>query len=130
LILKLNIPVILGETLREPNHLFPPVFKIIGLVLLLPGLAFAYLFIFQDYAFPFLNYGPPSPKHNEFNRTGHNNLTDEITITLIITGLIFIGFSKLKNESALTNKLRLRALYSAVLVNFVFSIVLIVTNSW
>ena len=96
--------------------LFPSIFKLIGVILLLPGLIFGYLFEFQGYVPSFLRYGT--------NRgwEGADNFTDELVITFIVTGLLFIGFSKIKNESDTTVRLRLNALYWAVLVNCVLVI--------
>lgn len=91
--------------------LFPPVFRIIGLVLALPGLALGYLFEYTNYLVRFLRYG------NDQMANGSDTFTDELVITLVITGLVFIGFSKLKNESETTTKLRLNALYWSVLAN-------------
>jgi hypothetical protein len=101
----------------KSSLLFPAVFRIIGVVLALPGLVLGYLFAFHNYTVPFLGYGTPRPRHAIFNSTGINNLTDEFAITLIIVGLLFIGFSRLKNENKLTIKLRLNALCWAVFVN-------------
>ncbi|WP_162996626.1 hypothetical protein [Mucilaginibacter celer] len=61
---------------------------------------------------------------------GDHNMTDEIATTLLIFGLFFIGLSKLKNENDQTLKLRLSALFWAVLVEGVSeSALLIVFNS-
>jgi len=88
----------------KSNLLFPPVFKIIGFTLAVAGLVLGYIFVYSDLVISFLDYG-------------HGNLTDELGTTLEITGLIFIGFSRLKNESDLTGRLRLNALYWAVLAD-------------
>lgn len=48
---------------------------------------------------------------------GAGTYTDEVYITLSIIGLIFIGFSKLKDESETTGALRLNSLYWSVLIN-------------
>jgi heme/copper-type cytochrome/quinol oxidase subunit 2 len=84
--------------------------------LTLPGLALGYLFACRGYIIPLLNYGPRHSKERYF-WTGAYNLTDELITTLIILGLLFIGFSKLKNENELTQKLRLNGLYWSVLIN-------------
>jgi len=95
----------------KPSLLFPPIFKIIGVMLLIPGLVLWYLYLFRYYEIPFLSYGPNNP----FG--GNNNFTDETFVTLVVVGLLFIGFSKLKNETGATNQLRLKALYWSMLVN-------------
>jgi len=105
------------------KHNFPPVFKIIGLILAIPGFVLGYLFTFFNYLIPFLNYGPLESGKSIFGSTGRNNLTDEIAISFFVTGMIFIGFSRLKNENELTNKLRLNALYWSVLINILIILI-------
>lgn len=97
----------------KPYLLFPSGFKIIGFILLVPGSILAYLFLFQNQVLSFLSTGP----NTGFDGLGGNNLTDESAITFIIIGLLFIAFSRLKNEQGAVHKLRLKALYWAVMVN-------------
>jgi hypothetical protein len=113
----------------KPSLLFPPLFKIIGFILLVPGLVLGYLFTFNNYVLPFLSYGRPRPRHTDFEWTGHNNLTDELVTTLVIIGLLFIGFSKLKNEIGVTKKLRQNALYWAVLADAFMAAVVLITGA-
>ncbi|HEY4324513.1 MAG TPA: hypothetical protein VGN20_11020 [Mucilaginibacter sp.] len=93
----------------KPSLLFPSYFRIIGVILLFPGLILGYIFIFLDQVIAFLDYDS-------------GNLTDEVATTLIVSGLILIGFSRLKNESNETAKLRLVALYWSVLADGVLSL--------
>jgi hypothetical protein len=91
----------------KSNLLFPPFFRIIGLILALAGLALGYIFIFRNLVISFLDY-----------RSG--NFTDEVATTLVVSGLIFIGFSRVKNENGQTILVRLNALYWAVLAEGLF----------
>lgn len=100
----------------KSNLLFPPVFRIIGLVLALPGLMLGYLFEYTNYVIRFLRYG------NDLMSKGSDTFADELAITLVVTGLVFIGFSKLKNESEIISKLRLNALFWSVLANCILVI--------
>ncbi len=95
----------------KSNLLFPPAFRTIGLILALPGLALGYLFEYTDYLERFLRYGM------DHIAKGSDTFADELATTLIVTGLIFIGFSKIKREDKQTVKIRLDALYWTVLVN-------------
>jgi len=96
--------------------LFPRTFKFIGWVLAIPGIALGVLFQANDYILPFLNY--KGGRHRQiYKNAWENNLTDELAITLVVIGMLFIGFAKLKNESKHTGELRLRALYHAFIVS-------------
>jgi hypothetical protein len=95
----------------KPKLLFPQYFRVIGIALLIPGLVLGFYYTFCDYVLPFLSYGRPN-----FVRA-INNFTDEWIVTLIICAEVFIVFSKLKNESRLTHRIRLNALYWAIVIN-------------
>ncbi len=99
----------------KTKFLLPAYFKFIGIVLLVPGLILGCFYAFFGYVMPFLNL---KNGHSLFYKAG-GNLTDEVATTLIIVGCFFIGFSRLKNEERITQKLRLNALYWAMVVNFV-----------
>ncbi|AYL98395.1 hypothetical protein HYN43_025290 [Mucilaginibacter celer] len=109
--------------------LLPRYFKFIGFFLVIPSLVIGVLFEFADYVIPFLNYHG-GRRRGAMAAIGDHNMTDEIATTLLIFGLFFIGLSKLKNENDQTLKLRLSALFWAVLVEGVSeSALLIVFNS-
>ncbi|QEC76800.1 hypothetical protein [Mucilaginibacter ginsenosidivorax] len=109
----------------KPTLLLPHYFKIIGVVMAIPGFILGTLFQFGHYVIPFLSYGPVR-RSGFFLATGHDNFTDEVATTLLIGGLLFIGFSKFKDESAQIYKLRLNALYWAVLVHLFLMMTLII----
>ncbi len=92
-------------------------------MLAVPGFVLGYLFTWHDYVIPFLSYGPLESGKSLFGSTGRNNLTDEIAMSFFVTGMIFIGFSRLKNENEFTNKLRLNALYWSVLINILIILI-------
>ncbi|WP_259071717.1 hypothetical protein HDF24_04810 [Mucilaginibacter sp. X4EP1] len=97
----------------KPYLLFPSGFKIIGFILLVPGFALAYLYFSQNYTLP-----PPTgrPLFGFYPQASYTFI-DESATTFIIIGLLFIAFSRLKNEQGAVHKLRLKALYWAVMVN-------------
>ena len=67
-----------------------------GVILLLPGLACGYFtFVFST----------------------NTNFYDEFAITLLSIGLLFIGFSQLRAEDEATRKIRLNAIYWAILLD-------------
>ncbi len=110
----------------KSSLLLPRYFKVIGIVLAIPGFILGGLFQISHYVIPFLNYNGGG-RHGIFTATGQNNFTDELATTLLIAGLAFIGFSKFKNENYQNGALRLKALYWAVLVNsFLIMLLLII----
>jgi len=56
----------------------------------------------------------------------YENFTNELALTCIVVGLIFIAFGKQNNEDELTAKMRLNALYWAILINYTWYGVFIV----
>jgi hypothetical protein len=97
----------------KPYLLFPPAFKIIGFILLVPGFILAYSYLFQNNAGSAISSRAPLG----FNWPAGNGYTDESATTFLIIGFLLIGFSRLKNELDITHKIRLKALYWAVIVN-------------
>ncbi|TDQ10280.1 hypothetical protein [Pedobacter metabolipauper] len=100
----------------KAKYLFPPYFRIIGILLAIPGLILGYLFIFHGYNIPGFDSGADS--NHMLGKLA--NYTNEIALTLAVIGFLFIAFSKVKREDELTAYLRLNALYWAVLINYLF----------
>ncbi len=96
--------------------LLPGRFKKWGILLLLPSLALGILVRFFDFRFDFLTVSWKSS--NELFENDNINFTDEIALTGIILGLIFIAFSREKNEDEFINRTRLESLQWAVLINY------------
>jgi hypothetical protein len=99
----------------KAHLLFPSFFRPIGFVLFIPGFILGFFFVFYGFIIP--GFGPPIDPHAMLGWL--TNYTNELALALVITGLIFIGFSRLKKEDELTAYIRLSALYWAVLANFV-----------
>ena len=85
-------------------------------MLLVPSLALGILVRFFDFRFDFLTV--PWKVSNELFEDENLNFTDEIALTGIILVLIFIAFSREKNEDEFINRTRLESLQWAVLINY------------
>lgn len=110
----------------KPTLLLPRYFKIIGCLLVIPGVIMGLIFQYKNNHFPY--YDDSLVKSiNIFPSAGLNTFNDEIIITLLVVGLFFIGFSKVKNESDSTIQLRLSALnWSILAYSVALSVFLIV----
>lgn len=100
----------------KSRFLFPYRFKLIGWLLALPGFVLGYLVVYNDYKIP--GFGLQLRATSQLFLPAYENFTNELALTLVVAGLIFIAFSKQKIEDELTAKIRLNALYWAILVNF------------
>jgi hypothetical protein len=100
----------------KPSLLFPPVFRIIGAVLLVPGLILGCIYVSRN-------------QHYLIGGYGSDTFLDEIAATLLVSGLVFINFSKLKNENDQIYTARLSALYWSTLINCAFFIIYFVFDS-
>lgn len=105
--------------------LFPPGFRITGVVLLLVS---AILFIFwQQYGFEF-SFLQTKPIHAARNLSGifeDNNLTNELIGAGFLAGLIFIAFARESLEDERTQMLRLQSLQISHYLNYLLFAVLL-----
>lgn len=112
--------------------LFPHRFKLLGRLLALPGFVLGYLVVYNGYEIP--NFGLKLRETGSLFLPAYENFTNEFALTIVITGLIFIAFSKQKKEDELTANIRLNALYWAILVNYLlyalFLIVVVAINEF
>ncbi len=100
--------------------LLPSRFKLIGLILLIPSLVLGLLFRFRDFTFDFLTL---TRSHSFVNGKNINldeqiNLTDELALTGLIVGLLFIAFARLKQEDEFIHHTRLQSWQWSVLINY------------
>lgn len=100
----------------KSRFLFPYRFKLIGWLLALPGFVLGYLVVYNDYKIP--GFGLQLRATSQLFLPAYENFTNELALTLVVAGLIFIAFSKQKIEDELTANIRLNALYWAILVNY------------
>jgi hypothetical protein len=96
--------------------LLPSRYKSIGIVLLIPSLILGILVRFFDFQFAFLTIKRSLGVNRIF--VDDINLTDELALTGIVLGLIFIAFAREKNEDEFIAHTRLESLKWAVLVNY------------
>ena len=104
----------------KPTLLLPSRFKYIGTVLLIPSLLLGLLFRFRDFSFDFLTLRRSYSlvNGNSLNLDEQINLTDELALTGLIVGLLFIAFSRQKQEDEFIHHTRLQSWQWAVLINY------------
>lgn len=105
----------------DSNYLFPNKFKIIGLLFAIPGAILAVIrfyygikpaifdfkvFAFYSKYFESVIFSPIS-----------NHFSEEITGILLIVGLLFIAFSKDKNEDDIIKNIRYKSLIISIFIN-------------
>ncbi|MFP4664007.1 MAG: hypothetical protein ACLFM1_06225 [Bacteroidales bacterium] len=106
------------------RFLFPYTCKIAGLILLVPGLVLAILNFFFNYEPAWLNWKVFAFADVSFLRGDvyfqvvENNVTNELAGLLMIVSLVFIAFSREKQEDELINKIRLESLLWATYINY------------
>lgn len=103
------------------RYLLPHFFKIIGWILTVPGLIAGYFVLFRQYKI--LGFGP-ADLHKSLSFP-ENTYTDELVLTVVVFGTIFLAFAKEKKEDELTCKIRQNALYWAILINYLICIILL-----
>lgn len=84
----------------------------------LPGFVLGYMVVYQDFEMP--GFAFRIRDKGSFTVPAIENFTNELALTLVILGLMFIAFSKVKNEDEMTGKIRLNALYWAIPVNYLW----------
>lgn len=100
----------------KTRFLFPSKFKYLGYLLAIPGFILGYLVVYRAYEIP--GFVIQMKGKYTLDGRGMENFTNELALTLVIIGLLLISFSKVKREDELTAKIRLNALYWAILVNY------------
>lgn len=114
----------------KTRFLFPAFFRIIGCLMALPGFVLGYFVVYQN--FEMTGFGFRMRATSSIGLPAVENFTNELALTLVIAGLMFIAFSKVKNEDEMTGKIRLNALYWAIPVNYIwyaFFIILTIVNT-
>ncbi|QKJ32132.1 hypothetical protein HQ865_20975 [Mucilaginibacter mali] len=102
----------------KTRFLFPAFFRIIGCLMALPGFVLGYLVVYKNFEMP--GFGLKVREQSTFLQGTFENFTNELALTLVIAGLMFIAFSKVKKEDEMTGKIRLNALYWAIPVNYLW----------
>lgn len=100
--------------------LLPSRFKLIGLLLLIPLLVLGILYRFRDFYFEFLTFKFRTNSGNDKSIFTEDqiNLTDELALTGLIVGLLFIAFARHKQEDEFIHHIRLESWQWAVLISY------------
>lgn len=102
--------------------LLPNRYKLIGILLLIPSLLLGIAVRFNEFKFDFLTVINPLKTSDPLSGTTIN-FTDEVALTGLIIGLLFIAFAREKQEDEYIRSLRLESLQWAVLVNYILLII-------
>jgi hypothetical protein len=102
----------------KPSLLLPNKYKLIGLLLLLPSLLLGIAVRFYDFKADFLTMKNPIKTSDPLSGATIN-FTDEVALTGLIVGLLFIAFAREKQEDEYIRSVRLESLQWAVLVNYI-----------
>lgn len=117
--------MIIKYSIMKSNYLFPNQFKKIGWIVLIIGLALGVLFLISPTDINFFNIkvfaiaGQPIFGKSAIFSIYKNNILNELVGLFIMTGLLFIAFSKEKSEDEFISKIRLESLVWATYVNYV-----------
>ncbi|MFH2143327.1 MAG: hypothetical protein ABIJ97_12960 [Bacteroidota bacterium] len=116
----------------KANYLLPNRFKKIGWVLFIPVAIISLIWTIIPYESNFFNINVFAIINNEILKETEyfifikNNIQDEILGILIIVSLIFIAFSKEKNEDEFILKIRLESLVWATYFNYAILLIAII----
>lgn len=102
----------------KSRFLFPHYFRLIGWLLVVPGFVLGYLVVFQSYEIA--GFVLQLRSKGTLFTPAFENFTNELALTMVIAGLLFVAFARLRHEDELTANLRLNALYWAILVNYIW----------
>ena len=108
------------------GSLFPRKFKFAGYVLIVLGFISGYLYFLggkPDFLTLPIFAAITSYAETRYMVLAQTNLLDEISAVFILIGLIFVGFSEVKNESAEIKSIRIKALILSVYSTTVFWII-------
>lgn len=108
----------------KSNYLFPNQFKIIGYTMLIPSAIIGVTILIKNYEPELFNLNVPAIFIDEvFGKQEllgmvNTNILNEIIGVLVILSLLFVAFSKEKQEDEYISKIRLESLVWAVYVNY------------
>ena len=103
--------------------LFPQKFKVLGLILLLPSIGFAWFVMDTSFEFSFLDWVVPWVSVSEstlWTTSVTDNFTNELAMILLLFSLAFIAFSKTKEEDEYVQKIRHDSLLWSLYINYLF----------
>ncbi len=99
------------------KYLFPHKYRKLGWIILIPSFILGIFYLTNNNS-----SGSPdlkiTPLYNTFNDLMKNDFFDEIIGVLLIISLLFVAFSKEKNEDEFISKIRLESLVWATYFNY------------
>jgi len=103
------------------NLLLPYRFKFAGFLLLCAGSISAFIYILFDFKFKMPVFAVYSSYlDTKMFKTITTNISEELTLLLLISGFALIIFSREKNEYEGLDSLRLKAFARAMILNIIF----------
>lgn len=99
----------------KAKFLFPSYFKIIGLILLVPSLILAIASLYYEYELPGFEVENFRTK-TDILLPANEDFTNELAGIALLISLVFIGFSRIKEEDEYSMQIRLDSLLWAVYV--------------
>ncbi len=111
----------------KSKFLFPAWCAWLGYFMAVPGFVLGYLNIINKYEIP--GFGFKMREKNTIIQSAFENFTNELAIFLVVIGLILIAFSRGRKEDELIARLRLNALYWAVMIYYILYIVAILVTA-
>jgi hypothetical protein len=101
--------------------MLPYKFKLPGYVLIITGIVFSVLYFTVKFRFEIPVFAVASSYlKTKYFTTFSTNFSDESICILLLAGFSLVVFSRERNESALMQQLRMKALSRAVLADIVF----------
>lgn len=113
------------------KYLFPYKYRKIGWIILIPSFILGIFYLTNGYYSPdFLDVKIPQVKIQSFRtdtfKYFKNNILDEIIGVLLLVSLLFVAFSKEKNEDEFISKIRLESLVWATYFNYAILLLAII----
>ncbi|MCE1197976.1 MAG: hypothetical protein LWW85_03315 [Marinilabiliales bacterium] len=106
------------------NHLLPMNFRLMGILFFIAGLFSALLRFYEGFKPELLNIRVFAfcsvYLESKYMQVIRNNMAEELTGFLLLTGLLMIAFSREKYENEAVDRIRLRSFQWAAWVNYLF----------
>lgn len=112
--------------MRKTRFLLPVNFRIVGITFIVTGIIAGFVRFYMNIKPKLLNVKVfalySEYLDNKFMKVVSNNIGEEITILLIISGLFIVAFSREKAETEVLRDLRFSAFVASFYLSFVFII--------
>jgi hypothetical protein len=108
----------------KKEYLLPHAYRLIGWIVLIPGLVLGIAHMLGDYEATWLDLPvfvisePGIMAEDKWFELSTNNLTDELAGVMLILGLAFVAFSRERSEDEFIARIRLESLLRATYLNY------------